>query len=377
MSEEAPASRALPTQTPRMGALARLPIFLALAGKRVVVAGGGAAAAWKAELLSASGARVDVLASHPGEELAAIAAQAPPGAIALHARAWQAGDLSGAALAVGGFDDEEEAQRFASAARAAGVPVNVIDKPDHCDFSFGAIVNRSPLVIGISTDGAAPMFGQAIRAKLEGMIPRGFAQWADAARRWRATVKTSGLSFAARRRFWQLFTSHAVTHPDHAPRECDLDAILDRTRAEATTAEGGCVMLVGAGPGDAELLTMRAVRALASADVIVMDDLVSPEIVDFARREARKMLLADGRDDTTALTVKLAKAGRRIVRLVPGNPMTDRTMHAEISACRAAAIPVEVVPGISSPGTPLPACCEWPAVQPARKAQAPQPAGPG
>src|SRR5271166_7110014 len=223
MSEEAPASRALPTQTPRMGALARLPIFLALAGKRVVVAGGGAAAAWKAELLSASGARVDVLASHPGEELAAIAAQAPPGAIALHARAWQAGDLSGAALAVGGFDDEEEAQRFASAARAAGVPVNVIDKPDHCDFSFGAIVNRSPLVIGISTDGAAPVFGQAIRAKIEALIPNGFARWADAARSWRPRIAALALSFRRRRTLWEKFTDRAIAAPDALPTDNDFE----------------------------------------------------------------------------------------------------------------------------------------------------------
>ena len=118
------------------------------------------------------------------------------------------------------------ARRFAAAAHAAGVPVNVIDKPAYCDFSFGAIVNRSPLVIGISTDGAAPVFGQAIRAKLEAMIPRGFARWADAARRWRAAVQASGLAFAARRRFWQAFTALAVAHPDRAPAQSDFDALL-------------------------------------------------------------------------------------------------------------------------------------------------------
>ena len=124
-----------------------------------------------------------------------------------NSRAWQAEDFCGAAVAVAGFDDDREAQRFADAARAAGVPVNVIDKPAYCDFSFGAIVNRSPLVIGISTDGAAPVFAQAIRGKLEAMIPRGFAGWADAARRWRKAVQSSGLSFAARRRFWQAFAA--------------------------------------------------------------------------------------------------------------------------------------------------------------------------
>ena len=107
----------------------------------------------------------------------------------------------------------------------------MIDKPAFCDFSFGSIVNRSPLVIGISTDGAAPVFAQAIRAKLEALIPLGFARWAAAARRWRRAVQTSGLSFPARRRFWQVFTAQAVTHPDREPLAADFDAYMALTRA--------------------------------------------------------------------------------------------------------------------------------------------------
>src|SRR5262249_43251195 len=155
---------------PRMETLARLPVFLALEGRRAMIIGGSAAAAWKAELLSAAGAKVDVYAPQPSEELLAVAAEAPRGSITIHARAWYQIDLIGAAIAVGACDDEIEAAKFALAARRCGVPVNVIDRPKFCDFAFGAIVNRSPLVIGISTDGAAPVFGQAIRAKLEAMI---------------------------------------------------------------------------------------------------------------------------------------------------------------------------------------------------------------
>jgi siroheme synthase-like protein len=174
----------LPTElkTGRMSPLARLPAFFALAGKRAVVAGGGQAAAWKAELLSAAGATVDVFAPHAVEDMRALATVPPDGAIILYQRAWNAADLSGAAIAVAECENDHEAARFAAAARAAGVPVNVIDRPAFCDFSFGAIVNRSPLVIGISTDGAAPVFGQAIRAKIEALIPKGFARWAEAAR---------------------------------------------------------------------------------------------------------------------------------------------------------------------------------------------------
>ena len=143
-------------RTPRMEALARLPVFFSLAGKRAVVAGGTAAAAWKAELLSAAGAEVAVFAAQPSEEMRAIAAERAERAIVIHARAWQPPDLAGAAVAVGACESDEEAQAFAAAARAAGVPVNVIDKPAFCDFSFGSIVNRSPLVVGISTDGRRP-----------------------------------------------------------------------------------------------------------------------------------------------------------------------------------------------------------------------------
>src|SRR6516164_5519870 len=276
---------------PGMAPLARLPIFVALEGRRVLVAGNGPGAAWKAELVSAAGACVDLFADTPCEEIRAVAAQPPRGSMVVHERAWQTGDMTGAILAIGGFTDDEEARRFAAAARASGVPVNVIDKPTYCDFSFGTIVNRSPLVIGISTDGAAPIFAQAVRAKLEAMIPRGFAHWAQAARRWRQTVRASGLSFAARRRFWQMFTAFAVADPDHEPAQADLDDLIARTREQAAAAEAGSVTLVGAGPGDPELLTLRALRALQSADIILFDDLVAHEILDFARREAKKMLV--------------------------------------------------------------------------------------
>ena len=272
-----------------MEALARLPIFLALQDKRAVLVGGSTAAAWKAELLSAAGARVDVYAQNPSEELLAIAAEAPRGPIAVHARAFEAADLNGAAIAVGAIEDETQAAAFAAAARRAGVPVNVVDKPALCDFAFGAIVNRSPLVIGISTDGAAPVFGQAIRAKLEALIPRGFARWAEAARTWRPRIQSLGLSFRARRQLWERFTQAALARPNDIPDPSELEALSADIDAEPERI--GSIVLVGAGPGDPELLTLRAVRALQSADVILIDDLVAPEILDFARREAKKMLV--------------------------------------------------------------------------------------
>jgi uroporphyrin-III C-methyltransferase/precorrin-2 dehydrogenase/sirohydrochlorin ferrochelatase len=334
---------------PRMAALARLPVFLALEGKRAVVAGDGPPVAWKAELLSAAGAAVALFAEYPCADVRAVATQPPRGAIVLHQRAWRAEDFAGAAIAVGGFDGDREAQRFADAARAAGVPVNVIDKPAFCDFSIGAIVNRSPLVIGISTAGAAPIFAQAIRGKLEALIPRGFAGWAEAARRWREKVQSSGLSFAARRRFWQLFTGFAVAHPERRPAQPDFESLLHQSKS-AMPAEPGTITLVGAGPGDPELLTLRAMRALQSADVILIDNLVAPEIADFARREAQRLPLgntgggaAGQPDDIAAMMVTLAKAGKRVVWLKHGDASRP---GREVAVCRTAGIEVELVPGI-------------------------------
>jgi uroporphyrin-III C-methyltransferase/precorrin-2 dehydrogenase/sirohydrochlorin ferrochelatase len=337
-------------QPPRMEALARLPVFYALAGKRAVVAGGSAAAAWKAELLAAAGAAVDVYAEGPGDEMIALAAQAN---VAIHRRAAMEADLRGAAMAIGAFEDDTEAAAFAALARSAGVPVNVIDKPAYCDFAFGAIVNRSPLVIGISTDGAAPVFGQAIRAKLEALIPRGFARWAQAARQWRPRVQALALSFRERRRFWERFTERAVAQPERMPAPDDIDALMSEARGVAPDA--GSVVLVGAGPGDPELLTLRAVRALQSADVILIDDLVAPQVLDFARREAKKMMVgktghgpACKQTEINDLMIKLARAGKRVVRLKGGDPMIFGRAGEEIAACRMANIPVEVVPGISA-----------------------------
>ena len=352
MTEQRTPSEAKPA---RMGALARLPVFLSLDGKRAVLAGGSTAAAWKAELLSASGARVEVYATDVCDELQQLAADPPRGAIVIHRCTWSMDNFDDAAIAVGAFEDDEGAAAFAAAARAAGVPVNVIDRPAFCDFSFGAIVNRSPLVIGISTDGAAPVFAQAIRAKLEALLPKGFADWAAAAARWRGALKLAGLSFAARRKFWQVFTAHAVTHPDRAPAQADFDGFIAEVKGLGASVESGSVTLVGAGPGDPELLTLRAVRALQSADVILFDDLVSGEVMDFARREARKMLVGKTgfgpsctQDDINSLMVSLAKQGKRVVRLKGGDPLIFGRATEEIAACEAANIAVDVVPGITS-----------------------------
>ena len=322
----------------RMRPLTRLPVFFALEGRRAVVAGGSAAAAWKAELLSAAGARVEVYAPEVSPELQALAADPPGGAVAHVARAWTLADLPGAALAVGDFADDADAAAFAQAARAAGVPVNVVDKPAFCDFSFGAIVNRSPLVLGISTDGAAPVFAQAIRTRLEALLPLGFAAWAAAAQRWRAVLKTTDLSYAARGAFWQLFAKRAVTNAQNAPTAADFADLLAELRGQGASIANGSLTIIAAG-GGADALTLRDLRALQSAEVVLYDEGVSPDILDFARREARKILLSFSASDRridAAQARDLTAGGKRVVWLEGTAADVTRAAPGS-SACRSAA----------------------------------------
>ena len=357
-----PETPPLPTRSPeathpsRMDALATLPVFFKLKGKRAVLVGGSEPAAWKAELLAAAGANVDVYATEFAGEFAHLAEHPPAGSVTLHYRPWQAGDLLGSAIAIGAITNDEEATAFVAAARAAGVPVNVVDRPEFCAFQFGAIVNRSPLVVAISTDGAAPVFGQAIRSRIEALLPQGFKRWAEAAKVWRREAARLGPDIPARRKFWERFTERAMLHPNRAPEPSDLEELIAAGNTDATNAsKTGFVSLVGAGPGDPELLTLRAVRALRAADVVLYDDLVTAPVLDFARRESQRMLVgktgygpACKQTEINALMIQLAREGRRVVRLKSGDPMIFGRGGEEIDELQAAGIAFDVIPGIST-----------------------------
>ena len=332
--------------------LAVLPVFLPLRGRRVVLAGNSGGAPWKVKVLAAAGAHVDVYEPAPSEELRAVPAEVVDRRVTLHERRWTPDDLWGAVFCVGAMEDETDCVAFVAAARGAGAIVNAVDRPALCDVKFGAIVNRSPLVVGISTEGAAPVFGQTVRARIEMLLPRGFARWVGAARDWRDGVTARFHGFAERRTFWERFTERAFAEPDRVPSQADLVELTGETEA---APKGGAVTLVGAGPGDAELLTLKALRALRNADVILYDDLVAPEILDYARREARTMLVGKTghgpscrQDDINALMVQLARSGKQVVRLKSGDPLVFGRAGEEIEACRAAGIPVTVVPGVSA-----------------------------
>ena len=204
----------------RIQPLSVLPVFFDMTGKRAVVAGGTDGAAWKAELLAAAGAQVHVYA--PVEELSDEMGRIiqRETAIIHHDRAWETASLEDTAVAVADAEDDEEASAFESAARKAGAACNVIDKPAFCHFQFGSIVNRSPVVVGISTSGASPILGQAVRRRIETLLPPSLAEWAALARRLRDSVLERLEPGASRRSFWETLVDRAFgPAPDSADDE--------------------------------------------------------------------------------------------------------------------------------------------------------------
>jgi uroporphyrin-III C-methyltransferase / precorrin-2 dehydrogenase / sirohydrochlorin ferrochelatase len=336
---------------PRMQPLAKLPVFFDLAGKRVAVVGGTDASAWKAELLAAAGADVEVYASHLHPEMSALLQRGTAAGSLVHqGPVCGANQLAGAALLVADAENDTQAAAFVAMARAAGLPVNVIDRPTYCDFQFGSIVNRSPIVIGISTDGAAPILGQEIRRRIETLLPPGLAAWASMAKQLRKAVAAKLQPGTARRSFWERFSTAAFTQNPPTNANQLLSEI-----AAFTPSTQGRVTLVGAGPGDAEYLTLKAVRALQSADVILFDDLVADDVLELARREAKRMLVGKRghreschQEDINDLMVKLAHQGKHVVRLKSGDPMIFGRAGEEITRLEAEGIPVSVVPGITA-----------------------------
>ena len=336
---------------PLMRELACLPVFFSLNGKKVVLAGGSNAILWKAELCQAAEARVEVFGQTLCPGLVALASRCPN--IIVTARGIEPEDFHGALLAIAEAETAAEAARLQATARAAGVAINIIDKPEFSDFQFGAIVDRSPLVIGISTGGGAPKLAQALRGRLEALLPREIKVWAQEAKTWREHLKARDTPLKTRLRFWELFSNKALA-ARRAPQDGDLATLLDAAGAGPAVPHGS-VALVGAGPGDPELLTLKALRVLQSADVILYDDLVAPAVVEMARREAEKIPVGKRgyrpscrQDHIVSQLVSLASQGKRVVRLKGGDPMIFGRASEEIAAVRAAGIPVEIVPGVTA-----------------------------
>ncbi len=335
----------------RTGKLAVLPVFHKLSNQKVVLVGGTAAAAWKGELLAATGAKVHIYAAKLCQEFQAIVA-AEPAAFVVHLSKWDPTCFDNARLAVGDLHTDTEAAEFYDAAVAAGVLVNLIDRPAFCQFQFGSIVNRSPAIVSISTDGAAPILGQAIRRRIEVLLPAELSKWAQLAADIRTDISARLGCGSLRRMFWEKLAEQAFNSKVKPNTAQDLKNFA---KTLANVNPRGHVTLVGAGPGNAELLTLKAVRVLQAADIILYDDLVSDEVLEMARREAKRILvgkrggrISSKQDDINALMLKYATAGKNVVRLKAGDPSIFGRAGEEIEFLENHNVPVLVVPGITS-----------------------------
>ncbi|MFO1154313.1 MAG: siroheme synthase CysG [Rhodospirillales bacterium] len=333
-----------------------LPIFMTLNGRSALIVGGSEAAARKATLVAECGAFVTILAPAPSAEMRRVGDRS---GVVIHRRRFEAADVAGAAMAIVDTGDRSEDARIAAIVREAGVPVNVIDAPALSTFIVPAIVDRSPLVVAISSGGIAPILARRVRAAIEDLLPSNLGRLAVFAGRFRAAVTAVRLTGRSRRRFWERFfagpvAARVLTGDEQGATEQML-SLINRPAADDENAVVGRVTIVGAGPGDPDLLTVKAVRALQEADVIVYDRLVGSAILDRGRRDAERVYVGKAKDfhsttqdEINALLAVRARAGQNVVRLKGGDPYVFGRGGEERRHLRMEGIPHEVVPGITA-----------------------------
>lgn len=326
------------------------PIFLDLKGRRALVVGGGEAAVRKLRLLQKAGADVTVVALRISDEIERSGAK-------LTRRGFVAGDVMGHTVVFAASEIDALDDRVAEAAGARGIPFNVVDRAESSSFVLPAIVERDPVVIAISTGGAAPVLARRLRAAIECLLPARLGRLARFADGFRSAIKGLLPEAPQRRRFWERFfdspIAEAVLAGDEIrAREGMLTLVNSRV---AHPCEPGIVHLVGAGPGSPDLLTLRALQVMQHADVVVYDRLIGPQILDLVRRDAQRLDVgkAAGRHslpqgEINALLARLAGEGKRVVRLKGGDPFIFGRGGEELAYLRARAIPTEVVPGITA-----------------------------
>src|SRR5262245_34611441 len=329
-----------------------LPIFLDLQGAPALVVGGGLVAARKLALLRAAGADVTVVAPQAAP---AIAHLAEHDEIRWERRAFVACDVNGMRVVFAAASDTAVNDQAARAARAAGIPINVADDGDRSTFIMPAIVDRSPLVVAISSGGAAPMVATAVRARLEARLDHSWTRLAQLAGRWRDRIRARRPGLSARRKLYESLLDGPVADAVRAGRDAEAECRLEEALSEPQATPRGIVSIVGAGPGDPELLTLRALRALQRADVILADRLVGRGILALARREAELIDVGKGtgghgtsQERIHRLLVLHARRGRRVVRLKGGDPFVFGRGGEEAEYLAGEGIAFEIVPGITA-----------------------------
>ena len=307
------------------------PAFLDLEGRNVLLLGAGEALAAKAALLQAAGA------------------------VLREAMVFEEAQLQGCAMAVAAGAPEADLLALQAACTARGIPVNVVDRPELCSFVTPAIITRDGITIGVSTGGASPVLARLIRQKIEAVLPPLLGRVAALGARFQQAVRARIPSLPARRVFLERALTGAPADLALAGRQTEAETAFARLLDNAESAPRGFVQLVGAGPGAADLLTLRALRALGEADVIVHDRLVSAEVLDLARRDARRIYVGKQRalhcvpqEGINTLLIELAREGLRVVRLKGGDPFIFGRGGEEARALAQAGIPFEVGPGITA-----------------------------
>ena len=329
-----------------------LPLFHSLKGRTVLIVGGGEIALRKARLLSEAGARLRVVAPSIEAQLAELV---EAGAGECLDRGYDPQDLQGCVLAIAATDDEPLNAAVSQHASALGMPVNVVDSPQLCSVIFPAIVDRSPLVIAVSSGGDAPVLARLIRARIETWIPAAYGQLAGLAKQFRAQVKAKFSNVQQRRVFWEETFQGPIAEQALAGRSAEAARLLAEKLAGAAPRALGEVYLVGAGPGDPDLLTFRALRLMQQADVVLYDRLVAPAIIDLCRRDADRIYVGKQRSEHAVpqeqinqKLVTLAKEGKRVLRLKGGDPFIFGRGGEEIEELAANGVPFQVVPGITA-----------------------------
>ncbi|GAB5449788.1 MAG: siroheme synthase CysG [Halioglobus sp.] len=329
-----------------------LPLNLKLKVEPVTLIGGCKIAARKARLLLRAGAKLTVVAPDICTELKQAC---DANSIVWINDTYAATQLDDCLLVVAATSDRELNECIHRDARARSLPINVVDAPDLCTVIFPSIIDRNPLLIAVSSSGTSPVLARILRRRIESMVPADYGRLAEFAGRLRQRVKTDIPDETPRRLFWEQVLEGAVAEKVMAGREAEAQGLLEKRLASTGDLYTGEVYLVGAGPGDPDLLTFKAARLLQSADVVLYDRLVAPAIVDMARRDAERIYVGKRRadhavpqEDINQLLLKFAQAGKRVIRLKGGDPFIFGRGGEEIELLAQHGVPFQIVPGITA-----------------------------
>jgi uroporphyrin-III C-methyltransferase / precorrin-2 dehydrogenase / sirohydrochlorin ferrochelatase len=330
-----------------------LPIFMNIVNQHCVVIGGGDVATRKVMMLLKAQAAITLISPAVCHELQAMI---DTDKIKHINTTFTPDHILGARLVIAATDDERVNEAVSKAAQAANIPVNVVDAPALCTFTMGSIIDRSPIVIAVTSEGNAPVLARYVRAKIETMLPAAYGRIAEIAGEFREQVKAKFTTTQARRIFWEGILQGPLVERVLSGQDQAARTFLQNKIAEAdNTKQQGEVYLVGGGPGDPDLLTFRALRLMQQCDVCVYDKLVSPEVMELVRRDAELIYVGKARDQHTLpqeeinqLLARLALEGKRVLRLKGGDPFIFGRGGEEIQTLMQHNVPFQVVPGITA-----------------------------